>query len=137
VFAAHAIRLRLLQEVPMMWIAGPVIAMVVLFLAQGFLVQVSVALTGEPAPRYGRATLTWILASILGSITWFGFSFTLGWMVPSLVSGAISTLLMIGVAAIVFKRQFGTSLVQGLAVSLIYTVLAAVLSGATWYLLGW
>jgi hypothetical protein len=121
----------------MMWIAGPVIATVVLFLAQGFLLQVSVALTGEPAPRYGRATLTWILASILGLVAGFGFSFSLGWMVPGVVSGAISTLLMIGVASIVFKRQFGTSLVQGLAVAVIYTVLASVLSGVTWYLLGW
>jgi hypothetical protein len=121
----------------MMWIAGPVIAMVVLFLAQGFLLQVSVALTGEQAPGYGRATLTWILASMLGLVATLGFSFTLGWMIPTLVSGVISTLVMIGIAALVFKRQFGTTLVQGLAVSLIYTVLAALLSGVTWYLLGW
>jgi hypothetical protein len=120
----------------MWWIGGPVLAFLVLFLAQGFLLQVSVALTGEPAPRYGRATKTWILASLLGTLIGISFSFTLGWLIPTAIGTAIAGLLMVSVATLVFKRQFGISLVQAGAIALIYNALAMGFSALTWYLLG-
>ena len=120
----------------MWWIGASAVAMVVLFLAQGFLLQVAVALTGEPAPRYGRAMWTWMLASLLGAVTSFSCSYSIAWMLPQVLSTALTALLMIGIAALVFKRQFGTSFVQGLAVALIHWVLAMSLWGVTWYFIG-
>ncbi|MEZ4235318.1 MAG: hypothetical protein R3F59_03995 [Myxococcota bacterium] len=120
----------------MMWIGGPVIAMVVLFLAQGLLLQVAVALTGERAPRYGRAMVSWMLAWLLGGVAGMGFEYSIGWVIPAIVGQAVAVLLGLGVAAIVFKRQFRTSLVQGLAVAVVYTVLSWLVGAGTWYLLG-
>lgn len=119
------------------WIGAPVVAGILLFLIQGFLVQVSVALSGEPAPKYGRAMATWIVASLLGLVTSLVWGVSIGWFVPTAVSGVVSGLLMLTVATIVFKRQLGTSFVQAGAIALIYQLLAFGVSALTWYLVGW
>ncbi|MEQ1504655.1 MAG: hypothetical protein ABMB14_20615 [Myxococcota bacterium] len=116
----------------MWWLGVPVLA-VVLFFAQGFLLQVSVALSGEAAPKYGSALWTAILAGILASITTSALGFTVGWFVPTAVWGLIAFAIELGVTAIVIRGQIRSSFVQALGVAGIYQLLVVGASWAAWY----
>ena len=118
----------------MWWIGVPVFAAILLFLAQGFLLQVSVALVGEPAPKYGRALSTWLVAGFLAAFATTVYGFTIGWFVPSAIDMTISGLLLVAITALVYRRQLGTSFLTSVIVSLLHNAFAAGLSALTWYL---
>lgn len=116
----------------MWWIGAPLIATVVLFFAQGFLLQVSVALTGEPAPSFGRALKTALLAWLLAWIAASSFYFTVGLFVSAAVGKLIYGLLLLGVTTLVYRRQLGSSVLQSFIVAVIQHVLGGLLTFATW-----
>ena len=118
----------------MWWIGVPVFAFILLFLAQGFLLQLSVALVGEPAPKYGRALWSWMLAGLFAMIATTAYGLTLGWFVPSAIDVTISGVLLVGITALVYKRQLGTSYLTAVIVALLHNALAAGASYLTWYL---
>ena len=114
------------------WIGAPLVAALVLFLAQGFLLQISVALTGEPAPKYGHALKTALLAWLLSGLAATTWKFSIGLVVGSTVSALVYGLLLLGVTTLVYRRQLGGSTVQAFVVAVIHHLLGALLSGATW-----
>lgn len=118
----------------MWWIGVPVLAVILLFLAQGFLLQVSVALVGEPAPKYGRALWTWLVAGALAAFASAVYGLTIGWFVPTAIDMTISGALLVVITAMVYRRRLGTSFLTSVIVSLLHNAFAAGLSGLTWYL---
>jgi hypothetical protein len=121
----------------MSWIGAYILTTLVLFVAQGFLLQVSVALTGEPAPRFGRAMKTSLLASFLSFIATAAWGLTIGLVLGRPLSAVIAGLLAVGITTLVYRRQLGSSVVQAFMVALIQYVLSAVLSLFTWNVVGW
>jgi hypothetical protein len=121
----------------MWWIGVPVFAFILLFLAQGFLLQLSVALIGEPAPKYGRALWTWVLAGVFAAIATTAYTLTIGWFVPTAIDVTISGVLLVGITAMVYRRQLGTSFLTSVIVALLHNAFAAGLSALTWYLVTW
>jgi hypothetical protein len=121
----------------MWWIGVPVFAVILLFLAQGSLLQLSVALVGEPAPKYGRALWTWMVAGLLAAVASATYGLTFGWFVPSAIDVTISGVLLVGITALVYKRQLGTSFLTSVIVSLLHNAFAAGLSALTWTLVNY
>ena len=111
--------------------------LVVLFLAaQGFLMQTAVALTGDPAPKYGRAlTTAWLaaLASFVGKGLW---SYTIGIFVGLFSSTLASVLAMVvgvSLAAAVVRGRIKLSGGHALVVGALFYLMA---TGA-WYAVWW
>ena len=94
-------------------------------------------LTGEAAPKYGRALRTWLLALLFTSIATTTYGLTLGWFVPTAIDLTISGVMLIGITAMVYRRQLGGSFLQAMIVALLHNGLAAGLSALTWYLVQW
>jgi hypothetical protein len=112
--------------------------MVLLFLVQGFLLQLAVALTGDPAPRYGRALFTTVLASIVGGTASVVFGLTAGLAIALLFgrlpAAALSGAVLLVMTALVVKARLRSSFVQALAVTLMYELLAALTAAGAWFL---
>jgi len=110
-----------------------------LFLAaiQGFLLQTSVALTGEAAPRYGRATATAFIAAAVTLPATVGFKFTAGiavWMFMGSTAVWGLTLLVGWLAtAVVYKKRLDLAGGHALLVALLHHVMAATVSSALWF----
>jgi hypothetical protein len=121
----------------MSWIGAYILTTLVLFFAQGFLLQVSVALTGEPAPRFGRALKSSLLAGFLSFIATAAWSLTIGLVVGRPISAVVAGMMAVGITTLVYRRQLGGSVVQSFMVALIQYVLGAVLSLFTWSAVGW
>jgi hypothetical protein len=121
----------------MSWIGAYILTTLVLFFAQGFLLQVSVALTGEPAPRFGRALKTSLLAGFLSFIATAAFGLTIGLVIGKSLYAVTAGLLAVGITTLVYRRQLGSSVLQAFMVALIQYVLSAVLSLFTWNVVGW
>lgn len=116
----------------MWWIGAPLIVAMVALFAQGFLLQVSVALTGEPAPSFGRALKTTLLAGLLAWLAATSWYFTVGLVVSATVSKLVYGALLLGVTTLVYRRQLGGSILQSTIVAIIHWTLTSVLSFATW-----
>jgi hypothetical protein len=121
----------------MFTLALSAVTMLLLFLAQGFLLQLAVALTGDPAPRYGRALFTTILASIFGGITSLAFGLTAGLAIAFLfgrvAAAATSGAVLLATTALVLKSRLRSSFLQAFAVTLVYELLTALAAAAAWF----
>jgi len=122
----------------MITLALSAVTMVSLFLAQGFLLQLAVALTGDPAPRYGRALFTTLLASLVGGVASVAFGLTAGLAIALLfgrvAAAALSGAVLLFMTALVMKARLRSSLVQALAVTIVYELLAALTAAGAWFL---
>ncbi|MCB9673382.1 MAG: hypothetical protein H6734_28220 [Alphaproteobacteria bacterium] len=113
-------------------IVVPVVAALIAVLLQGVLLQISVALTGEQAPRFGRALVTALIGGLVSWVAGGVFSVTaglfLGFVAPGLawVLGASIT---IGAAAVVYRSRLGIGLLHA-------AVVAALQQLLTWAALG-
>jgi hypothetical protein len=116
-------------------------ALAILLIAQGFLLQTAVALTGEAAPRWGRATAVGLMALVVSALATIGFRFTAGivvWMMfgstmvwaSSLVVGWLAT-------SVVYKRKLRLAGGHAMLVALMHHVMASLLSSAVWFTVGW
>jgi hypothetical protein len=114
-------------------------AILALLLAQGFLLQTSVALSGEAAPRYGSALFTALIGAIAGTLAATGYSCTAGLFVSLLVSSHLSWALagVIGwvATAAVYRRRLTLRPGHAMLVALLHQVMASALSGAVYYAL--
>lgn len=118
-----------------MSLALPVILVVALFFAQGFLLQLSVALTGDVAPRYGRALATFVLAALAAGLASVAWGCTVGAFVGAVsatVAKAVAGIVWLTVVALVYRRRLDVSFGQALVVALLHQVFAAIVSGAAW-----
>ena len=107
-----------------------------LILGQGFLLQVAVALTGDPAPKYGRAMRLATVATLLAAIGTLSWGFTFGWFFGKAFTATVSGLIWIGIATLVYRRSLNVSLLHAFLVSLVQSVLSTVLSSVAFYLIG-
>jgi hypothetical protein len=115
----------------------PVILVVALVLAQGALLQVATALTGEVAPRYGRALSTALLAALFSTVASAAYGCTVGIFVSAIsttVAAAIAAFVTLWVSGLVYRRRLSVSTGQALLIALLHEVMAMVLSGAAWWL---
>ena len=115
--------------------ALPVILIVALFFAQGFLLQLSVALTGEVAPRYGRALGTVVQAVLTAGLASVAWGCTVGAVVHLInghVATALSAIVWLGVTTLVYRRRLDVSTGHALLIALVHQLLGALLSGAAW-----
>jgi hypothetical protein len=113
-----------------------VVATIGLFLAQGFLLQLAVAITGEAAPKYGRAMRIALVASFLALLATTAFGFTIGWVFGEALTALISGLLWVCTATLVYRRSLGVSAFHALFVALLQSALWSALYSLTWYVLG-
>jgi hypothetical protein len=114
----------------------PVILVVALVLSQGALLQVATALTGEVAPRYGRALSTALLAAFFSTLASAAYGCTVGIFVSAIsstVAAALAALVTLWVTSMVYRRRLSVSTGQALLIALIHEVMAVVLSGAAWW----
>jgi len=112
-------------------------AFLFLLAIQGFLLQTAVALTGEAAPRYGRAMATALGAAFVSMLATIGFRFTAGiavWMfMGSTAVWGLSLFVGWLATAVVYRRQLGLAGGHSLLVALIHHTLAATVSSALWF----
>lgn len=104
-----------------------------LFLLQGVLFQVSVALTGEAAPRYGRALVTSLLGGLVATFAGIAFGLTAGLVLmffSKTLAAALGGAFTIGAVAFVYRGRLHTSFLHALVVAAIHQALSAVLVGA-------
>lgn len=116
----------------------PVVVVVALVLAQGALLQVATALTGEVAPRYGRALWTALIAVVFAGLATTAYGCTFGLFLKAISSTAAAAgaaLLAVWVTGLVYRKRLSVSTGQALLIALLHQVMAAVLSGAAWWLL--
>ncbi|MEQ1572150.1 MAG: hypothetical protein ABMA64_41365 [Myxococcota bacterium] len=99
-----------------------------LLLAQGFLLQLAVAITGEPAPRLGRATRIALVGLVLGFVGTTAWGFTVGLFLGKALTATVSGLLWIGASTVVYRRSLNLSLLHALFVALIQSSASAVVS---------
>ncbi|MEN0068269.1 MAG: hypothetical protein AAGA48_39475 [Myxococcota bacterium] len=95
------------------------VALVAIALLQGWLMQTAVALTGDPAPRFGRALGTGLFALVTYKFTSVAWAYSVGAVMKFFVGGWLATGLGLGLAVLfatlVVKRRlrfdFGHALV--------------------------
>ncbi|MBX2800567.1 MAG: hypothetical protein KTR31_23005 [Myxococcales bacterium] len=101
----------------------PVFAFLFLLAVKGFLLQTSVALTGDPAPRYGAALITAVWASFLsgfGATAWsWTFGLVLGFFSATLAT-ALTLLVGVAIMGAVFRSRLGLSGGHAFVVALLY-----------------
>lgn len=109
------------------------LALVAVAVLQGWLMQTAVALTGDPAPRYGKALGAGIFTLVVYNLTWFSWSWTVGWLMKLFVGNVIVTGLGMAIAilfaAFVVKRRLRLSYSHALAITALHILLS---SGAQW-----
>ncbi len=112
-----------------------------LLLAQGFLLQTSVALSGEAAPGYANALITALLGGVVGALAGAGYSCTAGVFVSLFVSSHLSWVLagLVGwiATSAVYRRRLDLRPGHAMLVALLHQVMASALSGAVYYALSW
>lgn len=113
------------------------VVLIALLTLQGFVLQTAVALSGDPAPRYGRSLLTaWIagVSTLVGVGLW---KVTLGFVI-GLFSPLLSTAIAIGlgvvITAIAVRFRLGLRGAHSLFVAMLYNAMAAGVSAAVWWL---
>ena len=115
-------------------------AILVLLMAQGFLLQTSVALSGEAAPSYGSALLTALLGGLVGGLAGLGYSCTAGVFVTLFVSSQLSWAFaaLVGWVATsaVYRRRLSLRPGHAMLVALLHNVMASALSGAVYFAVG-
>lgn len=113
----------------------PMFAAFFLIAIQGFLLQTAVALTGDPAPRYGRALLTSIVAAILafmGSAAWgCTFGILVG-LISKPVAYGLSALIGLAITAAVYRSRLRLSGGHAFVVAGLHHLMAWGVSGLLW-----
>ena len=115
----------------------PIAAFFALLLAQGFLLQTSVALSGAAAPRYGSALVTALVGALAGGLASASYSCTAGVLVSLFVSAHLSWALaaLVGwiATAAVYKRSLDLRPGHAMLVALLHQVMATALSGVVYF----
>ncbi len=113
------------------------LAFLFLMVMQGFLLQTAVALTGDPAPRYGRSLVTaWIagLATTFGVVAWrWTLGLVVGLFSPWLAAG-LAMVVAVAITATVFKFRLGLRAGHAIVVAGLHNLMAAGLSAGVWWL---
>jgi len=110
----------------------PFVTLVAVALLQGWILQTAVALTGDPAPRYGRALGTGIFTLVTYNLSWFTWDWTAGWfkiIAGPFVLDGLGTALAVGLAALVIKRRLSFGFGQALVIAALHLVFSG---GAQW-----
>jgi len=109
------------------------VAFVAVALLQGWLMQTAVALTGDPAPRYGRALGAVIFTLVSYTISWVGWSWTVGWFmklfVGNFIVDGLGMALAVLLSAFIVKRRLRLSYSHALVITALHILLS---SGAQW-----
>ena len=116
----------------------PVLVVVALVLAQGALLQVATALTGEVAPRYGRALSTALMAAVFATLASAAYGCTLGIFlnaISSTVAAAVAAIVALWVTGLVYRKRLSVSTGQAILIALLHQVMAAAVSGAAWWVI--
>lgn len=110
----------------MIWFVLSLVAWVGFLVAQGFLIELAVALTGEPPPSYSRATGAVIVAGLLSLFVRTALGVA-GWFIGGWVASVLSAVAMLTIATVVYYRSFGLRPFQGLVVAALHFGLASAL----------
>jgi len=109
-----------------------------LFAIQGLLLQTAVALTGDPAPRAGRAFVTAALAALLASMGAAGWGCTFG-LVVSVFSKTLASLMSVFVAvsitAAVYRSRLWLTGGHALVVAALHHLMAWATAALLWGLI--
>lgn len=92
-----------------MSLLAPLLVTCFLIAIQGFLLQTAVALTGDPAPRYGRALITSLIAGVLTFIGVSSWGCTFG-LLLGLISKPLAAMLSIFVGLVITSAVYRTRL---------------------------
>ena len=111
------------------------LAFVAVAVLQGWLMQTAVALTGDPAPRFGKALGAGLVTYVTYHFTTFTWGVTLGWFMKFfigdfLVNGIGMTLALL-FASLVVKRRLKFAFSHALVVAALHLVFGV---GAQWVL---
>ena len=110
-----------------------VIAFCVLLFAKGFLLQTAVALTGDPAPRFGRALVTaWLGATGLFLWSWT-FGVALWWFVSPTMAMVVGALAGVAILGTVFKFRLGLSMGHAILVAGLHQLMVVGASTVVWW----
>lgn len=88
---------------------APLLLSCFLIAIQGFLLQTAVALTGDPAPSYGRALITSMIAGTLMTFGVLSWGCTFG-LLLGFISKPLATLLSILVGLVITSAVYRTRL---------------------------
>lgn len=113
------------------------VALIALLTVQGFVLQTAVALTGDPAPRYGRALVTaWMagIATLVGVGLWkVTFGLVIGFFAPT-VASVLAVGLGVAITGLVIKGRIGLRAGHALMVAALHSLMAWGASAAVWWL---
>ncbi|MEO0603929.1 MAG: hypothetical protein AAF211_21005 [Myxococcota bacterium] len=109
------------------------VAYVAVALLQGWLMQTAVAITGDPAPRFGKALWAGIFTFFTYHLTSFFWGSTIGWFMKFFVgewlAGTIGIALALLFSALVVKRRLSFAFGHALVITALHLVFS---SGAQW-----
>ena len=113
----------------------PVLTAFFLIAIQGFLLQTAVALTGDPAPRYGRALTTSLLAGVLAFMGSAAWGCTFGLLVSLISTPAaylLSALVGLAITAGVYRSRLRLTGGHAFVVAGLHHLMAWAVSGVLW-----
>ena len=117
---------------------APILAAFFLLGIQGFLLQTAVALTGDPAPRYGRALSAALVAAILAFMGVAAWGCTFGIVVGLIsqpVAYALSAVVGMAITASVYRSRLDLTGGHALVVAGLHHLMAWAVSGLVWALI--
>lgn len=102
------------------------VALTVLAIVQGWLMQTAVALTGDPAPRFGRALWSGLLTLFTFTVAQFTWSWTVGVFMKLFVGSFFATGLGFGLAlllaALVVRSRLRFTYGHALAITALHVL---------------
>lgn len=105
------------------------VAVLALALLQGWLMQTAVALTGDPAPRFGHALWSGLLTITTFLFTKTAWSWTIGWFMKVFVGAWLSMglgfVLAALVAAFVVRNRLRFTYGHALAITALHLLFSA------------
>jgi hypothetical protein len=118
-----------------MSLLAPILVACFLLAIQGFLLQTAVALTGDPAPRHGRALLTALIAALLATMGSAAWGCTFGLLVALIskpMAYGLSLLVGLVITSVVYRSRLRLSGGHAFVVAGLHHLMAWAVSGLLW-----